>query len=88
VNAWPGGFQAEVTVRNPGSATITSWNVALGLGSGQSITNLWNGVNSGTSGSVSVRNANYNGTIAGNGSTTFGFTANGPSTPTPTVSCA
>jgi endo-1,4-beta-xylanase len=87
VNPWPGGFQAEVTVHNNASATITAWHVSLGLGSGQSITNLWNGVNSGTSGAVTVRNADYNGTISGNGSTMFGFTANGPSTPTPTVSC-
>jgi hypothetical protein len=47
------------------------------LASGQTITNLWNGVNTGTSGAVSVKNAAYNGTIAGNGSTSFGFTANG-----------
>jgi acetylxylan esterase len=88
VNPWTGGFQAEVTVRNNGSAQIGSWTVALGLGGGQTIVNLWNGVNTGTTGAVTVRNAPYNGTIPGNGTTTFGFVANGPSTPTPTVSCS
>jgi poly(hydroxyalkanoate) depolymerase family esterase len=88
VNPWTGGFQAEVTVRNNGSTSIGSWTVALGLGGGQSIVNLWNGVNTGTTGAVTVRNAPYNGTIPGNGTTTFGFVANGPSTPTPTVSCS
>ena len=34
-----------------------------------------------------MRNANYNGTVAGGATTTFGFVANGSSTPTPTVSC-
>jgi endo-1,4-beta-xylanase len=87
VNAWAGGFQAEVTVSNNGATTINGWTVTLGLASGQSTSNLWNGVASGTSGSVTVRNANYNGTLAGNGSTTFGFVANGSSTPTPTVTC-
>jgi endo-1,4-beta-xylanase len=87
VNSWPGGFQAEVTVRNNGASTINGWTVALGLASGQTISNLWNGVNTGTSGNVPVRNAPYNGTIAGNGTTMFGFVANGNSTPTPTVSC-
>jgi endo-1,4-beta-xylanase len=88
VNSWQGGFQGEVTVRNNGSTTINGWTVTLGLQSGQSTNNLWNGVPSGTSGTISVRNAPYNGTIAGNGSTVFGFVANGPSTPAPTVSCA
>jgi acetylxylan esterase len=88
VNPWTGGFQAEVTVRNNGSAQIGSWTVALGLGGGQTIVNLWNGVNTGTTGAVTVRNAPYNGTIPGNGTTTFGFVANGPSTPAPTVSCS
>jgi endo-1,4-beta-xylanase len=87
VNSWPGGFQAEVTVGNSGATTITSWTVTLGLASGQSINNLWSGVNTGTTGTIPVRNANYNGTVAGGATTTFGFVANGSSTPTPTVSC-
>jgi endo-1,4-beta-xylanase len=88
VNAWPGGFQGEVTVHNDRSTGITSWSVALGLSSGQVITQLWNGTPSGMSGAVTVRNASYNGTIAANGSTVFGFTANGSSTPTPTTGCS
>jgi endo-1,4-beta-xylanase len=87
VNSWQGGFQAEVTVHNNGSTTINSWTVSLGLATGQSIVNIWNGVNSSTSGSITVRNAPYNGTIGGSGSTTFGFVANGTSTPTPTTGC-
>jgi len=84
---WSGGFQAEVTVKNNGSGTLNGWTVRLGLQSGQSITNLWNGVNSGTSGSVSVKNAAYNGSLGGNASTTFGFVANGNGSATPSVSC-
>jgi alpha-galactosidase len=59
------------------------------LGAGQSITNLWNGANTGTSGAVSVRNAPYNGTIAASATTTFGFVANGNGAVAPTgVTCA
>ena len=87
VNSWPGGFQAEVTVHNNGATTINGWTVPLGLPAGVSIVNMWNAVGSGTSGSINATNANYNGTIAGNGSTTFGFVANGSSTPAPTVGC-
>ncbi|MFJ6955495.1 cellulose binding domain-containing protein [Micromonospora aurantiaca (nom. illeg.)] len=77
VNTWPGGYQAEVTVANNGAATLNGWTVRLTLASGQAISSLWNGVNTGTSGSVSVRNAAYNGTLGANASTTFGFTATG-----------
>jgi endo-1,4-beta-xylanase len=88
VSAWQGGFQGEVTVRNNSATTIYSWTASLGLQSGQSTNNLWNGVPSATSGTIAVRNAPHNGTLAANSTTTFGFVAGGPSTPAPTVSCA
>ncbi len=88
VNTWPGGYQAEVTVANNGAATLNGWTVRLTLASGQAISSLWNGVNTGTSGSVSVRNAAYNGTLGANASTTFGFTATGNGAAAPSgVSC-
>ena len=88
VNTWPGGFQAEVTVANNGATTLNGWTVRLTLASGQAISSLWNGVNTGTTGSVSVRNADYNGTVGANGSTTFGFTATGNGATAPGgVSC-
>ncbi|MFF0878352.1 cellulose binding domain-containing protein [Micromonospora aurantiaca (nom. illeg.)] len=88
VNTWPGGYQAEVTVANNGAATLNGWTVRLTLASGQAISSLWNGVNTGTSGSVSVRNAAYNGTLGANASTTFGFTATGNGVAAPSgVSC-
>ncbi|MET9302776.1 MULTISPECIES: cellulose binding domain-containing protein [Micromonospora] len=88
VNTWPGGYQAEVTVANNGATTLNGWTVRLTLASGQAISSLWNGVNTGTTGSVSVRNADYNGTVGANGSTTFGFTATGNGATAPSgVSC-
>lgn len=87
INSWGGGFQGEVTVRNNGSGTLNGWTVNLGLQSGQSISNIWNAVNTGTSGNVTVRNAPYNGSLGGGQSTTFGFVANGNGSATPTVSC-
>jgi hypothetical protein len=77
-----------VTVRNNGTSAVASWTVALGLASGQSIVNLWDGVNTGTSGNVTVRNASYNGSIAGGATRTFGYVANGSSTATPTLGCS
>ncbi|MEU8211522.1 cellulose binding domain-containing protein [Micromonospora sp. NPDC049044] len=77
VNSWPGGFQGEVTVANNTAATVNGWTVGLTLASGQAISSLWSGTNTGTTGTVTVRNAAYNGTLAPNASTTFGFTATG-----------
>jgi hypothetical protein len=85
--SWQGGFQAEVTVRNNGSSTLNGWTVPMSLPSGQSIQNLWNGQNSGTSGNITVRNMPYNGSIGANGTTTFGYVANGSSSATPSLSC-
>ncbi|WP_410820106.1 cellulose binding domain-containing protein [Micromonospora sp. 050-3] len=77
LNTWPGGFQAEVTVANNSTAPLNGWTVGLTLASGQAISSLWSGTNTGTTGSVTVRNAPYNGTVGPNASTTFGFTATG-----------
>jgi endo-1,4-beta-xylanase len=87
VNSWPGGYQATVTV-TAGSSPISSWTVKLTLASGQTITQVWNGVNSGTSGTVTVQNASYNGSLAAGGSTTFGFTANGTASAPTALSCS
>ncbi|WP_169985095.1 cellulose binding domain-containing protein [Microbispora sp. H10836] len=88
INDWGSGFQGEVTVSNNGPTPLNGWTVKMTLAGGQSITSLWNGANTGTSGAITVKNAPYNGTLTGNGSTTFGFTANGNGSTAPTgVTC-
>ncbi|WFE63017.1 endo-1,4-beta-xylanase [Micromonospora sp. WMMD714] len=88
VSSWNGGFQGEVTVTNTGSTTTSGWTVQLTMASGQTIANIWNGSGTGTSGTVSIRNAAYNGVIAPNASTTIGFLVNGnSSTPPGNLSC-
>lgn len=90
VQSWSGGFQGEVSIRNNSSTTaLSGWTVGMTLAAGQSISSLWNGVNTGTSGSVTVRNAPWSGTTAPNGTTTFGFTATGSPTTAPgNLTCA
>lgn len=67
-----------------GGSAINGWTVRWTLSSGQTITQVWNGNLTGSTGTVTVTNASYNGTIGAGGSTTFGFLANGNSTPAPT----
>ncbi|MEV6802047.1 cellulose binding domain-containing protein [Micromonospora rifamycinica] len=85
VNTWSGGYQAEVTV-TAGSAPINGWTVRWTMAGGATISQLWNGTLSTSGSSVTVRNAAYNGSLAANASTTFGFLVNGaPTTPPLTV---
>jgi endo-1,4-beta-xylanase len=89
VSYWGGGFQGEVTVTNNGSAALDGWTVRLTLAGGQSLANIWNGINTGTTGAISVRNASYNGSVGANASTTFGFLVNGSTNAAPSnISCA
>jgi len=76
-STWQGGFQGEVTVRNNATSTLNGWTVRGTLPSGVSISNLWNGVLTTSGSSISVKNAAFNATLPGSGTTTFGFTANG-----------
>ncbi len=85
-NAWPGGFQADVTV-TAGSSTLHSWNVSWTLDSGQSIAQgggaTWGGIFTISGSSVSVKNAPYNGALAPGKTASLGFVSAGaPSTPT------
>ncbi len=85
---WPGGFGATVTLRNTGATALSSWTVRWTLGSGQTITQLWNGVLTVNGTAVTVKNQSYNGTIPGGGSTTFGFNGTWSGTnPIPTLTC-
>jgi cellulase/cellobiase CelA1 len=81
-NSWAGGFQGDVTVR-AGTSPVNGWTVRWTLASGQTITQLWNGALSVSGPAVTVKNLSGNGSLAANGTATFGFLSNGsPSTPT------
>ncbi len=83
-SAWQGGFQSTVNVTANGA--INGWKVTLNLPSGTTLTNIWSGVNTGTTGAVSVANLGYNGKLAAGTSTSFGFQGTGSGSGV-TVSC-
>ncbi len=85
-SSWSGGFVASVSVTAGGSA-IAGWTVTMTLPSGTALTNVWNGSSSGTTGTVRVTNASYNGSLGAGQSTSFGFQGTGSGTGV-TVSCA
>jgi hypothetical protein len=86
--AWPGGFVAEVTVRNTGQTAINGWTVRWTYPAGLRVNQLWNGTLLTNAPEVSVRNAPWNGALAPNQSAMFGFLG-GPTGPhtAPAVTC-
>ncbi|MGN9775826.1 lytic polysaccharide monooxygenase auxiliary activity family 9 protein [Micromonospora sp. H33] len=88
VGSWQGGFQGEVEIMNHTRTTWSGWTATWTWPSGQSITQVWNGTQTTSGSSVTVTNASYNGTLAPEGRTTFGFLASTTGTNAlPTVTC-
>ncbi|MFF5109110.1 cellulose binding domain-containing protein, partial [Streptosporangium sp. NPDC000509] len=88
-SSWQGAFQGDVTVKNTGTSAISGWTVTWKFPNGQTISQLWSGTHTQTGADVSVKNAAWNGGLAPNASTSFGFTATQSGTngvPTP-VNC-
>jgi hypothetical protein len=71
-SSWPGGFGANVTIKNLGDA-IGSWSLVWSFGAGQTVTQAWNTTLTQSGSTVTAKNASYNGSIATNGTASFGF---------------
>ncbi len=78
-------------MKNTGSSPTAGWRVRWAFPGGQSVSQLWNG-NLSTTGGLTVTDLGWNGGIAPNATTTFGFLGSGdgdsstPSSLTCTVS--
>jgi pectate lyase len=83
-NQWPGGFGADVTVRNLGDP-LTGWTVRWSYAAGQTVTQAWNATVTQSGSQVSAANAGYNGTLGTGAATSFGFNGSWTGTnPAPT----
>jgi hypothetical protein len=72
-NEWQGGFTANVTVANTGTAAINGWTVRFAFPGDQRITGFWNAAVTTSGASVTATNLSYNATIAPGQNTSFGF---------------
>ena len=80
-------FGAAITIVN-GSTAITSWTLSWTFANGQTISSLWNGIETQSGAVVTVKNEPYNGSIAANGTLTgigFNGTWNGTTNAVPTA---
>ncbi|MEU6401193.1 glycoside hydrolase family 18 chitinase [Streptomyces sp. NPDC046985] len=78
---WGTGFGGQWTVKNTGSAAISSWTVEWDYPSDTKVTSAWDATvtNSGTH--WTAKNANYNGALAPGASVSFGFNGAGGGAP-------
>ncbi|MCK2221987.1 cellulose binding domain-containing protein [Actinomadura sp. ATCC 31491] len=88
-NAWQGGFTSNVTVRNTGAATWNNWTLTWRMPSGVTLTGAWSSTITTSGDTWTVRAPSWATSIPPGGSATFGFQANGSSTPGPTgIACS
>jgi chitinase len=79
---WGSGFNGEIKITNTGSSAINGWT--LKFDTTNTISSLWNGTIVGPStGTVTVKDMGWNGTISAGGTVTIGFSANGSSAAKP-----
>jgi hypothetical protein len=81
-------FGASLTLLNTGSTAWTSWTLTWTFANGQTISSLWNGIESQSGANVTVTNESYNGSVAAGGSVTgvgFNGTWNGTTNAIPTA---
>ena len=82
-NSWRGGFQATVTVKNTGTATVSPWTVTWAVPSGVTVTNGWNATVAQSGTTVTATAPSWSQALAAGASVAVGFVANGPSSPPP-----
>ncbi len=82
---WPGGFSANVTIKNLGDP-IDGWTLRWTFGAGQTIGQGWNAELTQSGSAVTATHVSWNAMLPTGGSTSFGFngTWNGSSNPAPT----
>ncbi|MEU6394771.1 cellulase family glycosylhydrolase [Streptomyces sp. NPDC046939] len=72
-NTWPGGFQADIAIRNTGTTAVNGWTLGFAFPSGQTVSTMWGGTPTQTGAQVKVAAAAYTATIPVGATTTLGF---------------
>ncbi|MCM4075970.1 lytic polysaccharide monooxygenase [Paractinoplanes hotanensis] len=78
--SWNGGFQAEVMV-HAGATAINNWSVNWTWPGSQTLAQAWSGTATSSGSLVTVKNVNWNGTVAAGKYVTFGLLGSGTAPP-------
>jgi endoglucanase len=84
-NAWQGGFQGSVTVKNTGGGTLSPWSATWSWPSGVTLASGWNATVTQNGTTVTAAAPTYAAALAAGASVTIGFTANGTAAPPASV---
>ena len=74
---WVTGYNADITITNPGPTTWTSWSATFT--SPLTVSSIWNGIYQSTGSGHQVSNETWNGSVGPGASVTFGITGVGDS---------
>jgi hypothetical protein len=80
-------FGATVSIQNTGTTAWTSWTLTWTFANGQTVAQLWNGIETQSGAVVTVKNEPYNGSVAAGGTVSgvgFNGTWNGVTNAIPT----
>jgi hypothetical protein len=80
-------FGASITIDNTGTTAWTSWTLTWAFANGQTVSQLWNGIETQSGANVTVKNEPYNGSVSAGGSVQgvgFNGTWNGVTNAVPT----
>jgi endoglucanase len=84
-SSWSGGFTANVTVKNTGTGNWHNWTVKWTAPSGVTLVNGWSATFATSGQAWTVTAPSYATDLAAGASASFGFQANGSSSPAPTA---
>lgn len=73
---WNGGFNADVTITNTGTAPISGWTLRWKFTRDQVVTDIWNATSKQNGQEVSATNVSYTANIPAGATQVVGFTAN------------
>ena len=71
-NVWPGGFTANVTLKNTGTSAWSNWTATFSFPGDERVTNAWNATVTQNGATMTANNLSYNGNVAPGASATFG----------------
>jgi endoglucanase len=84
-NAWQGGFQGSLTVKNTGGAPVSPWSATWTWPSGVTLSNGWNATVTQSGTTVTAAAPAGGAALPAGGSVTIGFVANGTASAPATV---